>query len=160
MASDVVRAEAFAIEGCSTAVAGRFGPGYLLRKIVLQVESPDGDTMELSIDPVKWCLRNKGVQLTLPPARHSPDFRSLYWFGTTYLFTPMQAAIVAILWEAWQNGTPDVGGEYLLENAGCDREAKRMDAVFAGCEAWGAAVQSRSKGSYRLAEPVAHAEAG
>lgn len=88
-----------------------------------------------------------------PPAvRHSPDFRSVNWFGKTYSFGPNQAACVKVLLGAWQSGTPDVGGETLLQAA--DAETQRVDVVFRGSPAWRTLiVQGETKGSYRLADP-------
>src|SRR5947209_6250518 len=65
---------------------------------------------------------------TPPPARHSPDFRSVHWYGKDYLFTPMQAKVVEQLWLAWKNGTPGVGHHTLLEAA--DSEQDRLSGVF------------------------------
>lgn len=39
---------------------------------------------------------------------HSPDFRSVRWFGESYTFTENQALRVKLLWENWERGTPDV----------------------------------------------------
>lgn len=64
----------------------------------------------------------------LKPARHSPDFRSCRWFGLDFDFTPAEAAIVGLLWAAWENGTPWVSQAWLLEQAGCD--SKRIQDVF------------------------------
>jgi hypothetical protein len=91
-----------------------------------------------------------------PLARHSPDFRSVYWYGTAYgPFTPTQAAVISILWEAWENGTPDVGGDYLMERAGSDRSDQRVASVFGvteeGNRFWSQVITSGAKGSYRLA---------
>ena len=91
--------------------------------------------------------------------RHSPDFRSVYWFGTTYgPFTPLQAAVVRILWEAWENQTPDVSSDYLLERAGSDTENRSLSMLFTGSKqgrkAWGTLIAASGKGIYRLAEPA------
>lgn len=105
---------------------------------------------------------SNGKKLTLPvyvvlvdqrrqDARHSPDFRSVQWFGTSYTFTPGQAAVVKILWEAWENGTPEVGGDYLVENAGL--QSSRLSDLFRGHPAWDKMlVQGGERGVYRLAE--------
>lgn len=84
-------------------------------------------------------------------ARHSADFRSVHWFGADYSFTPLQAAVVRQLWDAWEHGTPDVGGQTLLENA--DSAGGRLDHVFRDHPAWGALIVSTAKGLYRLARP-------
>lgn len=83
--------------------------------------------------------------------RHSPDFRSVSWFGTRHSFTPTQAAIVKVLWNAWENDTPDVGHETLLEEAGS--ESKRLVDVFKGHETYKQLIgQGETKGSYQLIE--------
>lgn len=84
--------------------------------------------------------------------RHSPDFRSVNWFGTSHSFTPTQAAIVKVLWNAWENDTPDVGHETLLEKAGS--ESRRLVDVFKGHETYKQLIgKGETKGSYRLVEP-------
>lgn len=90
------------------------------------------------------------------PARHSPDYRSVDWFGQSYTFTTTQAACVAALWEAWEQGTPTMGQEAVLEAAGSS--ARRLDHVFRDGEsqphpAWGTMIVPAGRGSYRLCEP-------
>jgi hypothetical protein len=90
----------------------------------------------------------------LDPARfrHGPDFRSCHWDGTDYTFTPTQAACVKVLWAAMENGTPDVGQQYILvEGAGA--ESQSLKDVFKGSRAWrNMIVKGEKQGSYRLAE--------
>ena len=87
---------------------------------------------------------------------HSPDFRSVRWFGQSYSFTPNQAACVKMLWEAWERGTPEVGGQTLLDAA--DASTERIDVVFRGCSAWNTMIVSgNTKGAYQLAKPTAEA---
>jgi hypothetical protein len=91
-------------------------------------------------------------------AFHSPDFRSVNWFGETHYFTPTQAAIVAILWGAWEGGAPDVGQETLLRRASADTH--RLRDVFKTARgvhpAWGTMIKpGATKGAYRLQEPAA-----
>lgn len=82
--------------------------------------------------------------------RHSSDFRSVQWHGVDYTFTATQAAIVKQLWEAYENGTPDVGGDTLLVNA--ESDTRRMADVFKKHPAWGSMiVEGSTKGTYRLA---------
>jgi len=83
-------------------------------------------------------------------ARHSWDFRWVRWFGKDYSFTSTRAAVVKLLWEAWENGTPDVGGDALLDAVGS--EAHRLRDVFRGHSAWGEMiVKGATKGAFRLA---------
>ncbi|MCK6484913.1 MAG: hypothetical protein L6R00_12360 [Phycisphaerae bacterium] len=85
----------------------------------------------------------------MPSARHSPDFRSVHWYGTAYSFTALQAPCVKVLWEAWENGTPDVGNGTILAEAGTDES--RLPDIFRGCAAWGTMiVPGDSKGTTRL----------
>lgn len=106
-------------------------------------------------------LRGKADQLAPvthdeKAARHSPDFRSVHWFGTDYTFAGNQAACVRILWEAWENGTPDVGADYLIEAADIQNNTQRIDTVFRNNSAWDRMiVPGKRKGSYRLQEPRA-----
>jgi hypothetical protein len=89
--------------------------------------------------------------------RHSVDFRSVVWFGIPYTFTPNQAACVRVLWEAWENATPEVGQETILAKAGA--EGKRLSDVFKRHPAWGALiVQGSTKGTYRFQKPDHRAE--
>jgi hypothetical protein len=83
--------------------------------------------------------------------RHSADFRSVHWFGADYTFTPTQAAVVRQLWEAWEDGTPGLGQETLLEGAGSTGD--RLRDVFRGSPAWGTLVVPLGKGLFALAPP-------
>lgn len=92
------------------------------------------------------------LMVALRPCRHGPDFASVLWYGVRYTFTAAQARAVAVLWEAWRNGTPDVRQETLLEAAGC---CGRMRSLFQDSPAWGTMiVAGESKGLFRLAEPA------
>jgi hypothetical protein len=86
------------------------------------------------------------------PARHCRDFSSVHWYGTDYNFTKQQAAAVRILWAEFDNGTPDVMGETLIEEI--SSESRRVSDIFKGNPAWNTIIQSgQRKGSYRLVEP-------
>lgn len=84
-----------------------------------------------------------------PGIKHSIDFRSLSVNGQVYSFTPTQAAIVRLLVEAHENGTPDVSGDTLLEH--CNSTSSQIKDVFRNNDAWGTLiVPGVSKGTYRL----------
>lgn len=88
---------------------------------------------------------------------HSIDFASVQWFGTRYQFSETQRSIIAVLWNAWERGTPDVHGRTLLREA--DSYAEDLRDVFRGNPAWDRFVRRSSKcggpaGCFRLAEPV------
>lgn len=85
------------------------------------------------------------------PDRHSADFTSVLWHGTQYRFTACQGHIVHLLWDAFENGTPDVRQEALLDAAGS--ESANIIHLFKDHPAWGALITSRSKGTYRLRSP-------
>lgn len=80
---------------------------------------------------------------------HTVDFRSVNWDGQFHTFTETQAACVRILWEAWEQGVPEMGQHAVLEAA--DSDQKRLDAVFAQHPAWGTMiVPGSTRGTFRL----------
>jgi hypothetical protein len=86
-------------------------------------------------------------------ARHSPDFRSVIWYGTPYTFTGNQAACVKVLWEAWEAGTAHLAQETVLEQAAV--ESGRLIDVFKDHPAWGRMVaRGPRKGLYSLQPPA------
>lgn len=110
-------------------------------------------------DDLYLTMRGEGER---PRARHSPCFRSVYWYGTSYAFTGNQAACVKLLWEMWENDTPDVSHEKLVETAEVSMETGRVVDIFkinvAGKStkhpAWGTMIVSgTTKGICRLQEP-------
>jgi hypothetical protein len=92
------------------------------------------------------------------PPKHSSDFRSVVWYGTPFQFTPTQAACVKVLWREWENGTPEVGEDAILEDPEVEADAKRLIDVFRDKKsptgyhpAWRTMiVVGATKGSYRL----------
>jgi hypothetical protein len=87
----------------------------------------------------------------LPATRHSQDFRHVFWSGREYHFTPKQAKCVSLLWAAWENGTPELGGDYMAVEAEADA---RLIDLFKDHGAWGEMiVPGHTKGSLRLCEP-------
>ncbi len=84
---------------------------------------------------------------------HSPDFRSVRWFGEVYGFTANQAPVVKCLYENWQNGTPDVGDETLLSAVDPESPPLRLSTLFRDHPAWNTLIVSGgTKGTKRLAE--------
>ncbi len=85
-----------------------------------------------------------------PTHRHSPDYRSVIWFDRPYAFTAAQANVAEILWTAWENGTPDVSGTYLL--AASDSDSTHIGNLFRRHPAWGEMiVRGATNGTRRLA---------
>jgi hypothetical protein len=93
------------------------------------------------------------IVVTTPPPAHSNDFRSLYWFGASYNFTPMQAECVRVLWDAWEQRTPDVTLETILTAIRTGSNNLRYVFNRGRHPAWKNLIVSRRKGTYRLAEP-------
>lgn len=91
---------------------------------------------------------------TLPPARHSPDFRSVHWFGAGYAFTDTQAACVRELWESWENGTPEVADQTLLKIADV-ADGQKLRHVFRENPAWKTMIlEGTTKGTHQILPPA------
>ncbi len=80
------------------------------------------------------------------------DFRSLHWDGTTYEFTPTQAAWVRVLWEHWKQRTATVGEQSVLESA--ESNSGRLRDVFKNHPAWGTLIVPSKKGAFKLERPT------
>lgn len=79
--------------------------------------------------------------------RHGPDFRSVKWPGSErFVFTPSQAAVVKILWEAFQSGTPEVSEDHLCEKA-C---VGKIGDLFRGHDSLGVMIHRAGKGLWML----------
>lgn len=85
----------------------------------------------------------------LKPCRHSIDFRFVRWNGKDYIFSPGQAAIVKVLWEEMERGTPKVGAGPLLHAA--DLISDKVSKLFAGHPAWNVMIKTDGAGVYWLA---------
>ena len=101
-----------------------------------------------------------GAPRPLPPARHSPDFSSVHWFGTDYEFNHMQAQAVSELWHAWERGTPGLHYKTILTEIKSD--SARLVYLFRdprgpnGYHPAGGTLivhVEGKKGVYRLREP-------
>jgi hypothetical protein len=98
-----------------------------------------------------------------PPAhRHSPDFHSVRLADGKYYdgFTKDQAACVGVLWNAWEQGTPEMSERRVLEDAGCqtDRLAwvfrRKVNKKNVPHPAWGELIVSgKARGTVRLGLP-------
>lgn len=96
------------------------------------------------------------TDLQTPDARHSPDFRSVSWYGKKYSFTPNQANAVKFLWKAWKNKTPEVSDVTLLDAIG--NVGARVRDVFketgnAMNPAWETMIQRGRRDTCKLMEP-------
>ncbi len=105
---------------------------------------------------------NNGVPFMLPhdQARHSLDFRSVYWFGETFTLTPKQAAVVELLWRSYEAGTPALGQHAVL--AEIESDLGRLDHLFqrpvGARRAWKAMIErGPSRGTVQLRVPRSEA---
>lgn len=94
--------------------------------------------------------------------RHSVDFKSAYWAGERFTFTPRQAQAVQMLYDAWHNGTPELGQDAILEKLGSMGRNKigggtlprQLRDHFRRSPAWKKLIiQGERRGTYRLALP-------
>lgn len=86
---------------------------------------------------------------SLPARRASPDFRSIHWDGHPYKFTELQAAVVKVLWEAWESGLPELAQETLRTAAHVDTD--RLSELFRKNIAWGKVIfEGSTQGTLRL----------
>lgn len=123
-------------------------PGHVARRLSLELDN--GEKVRL---PNPFSAAPPARHADTPPT-HSEDFRAVTAGGQTYYFTPAQAAVVGQLWEADENGAPDVGQETLLEKAGV--QSKRLAAIFRTSNgsphpAWDRLiVAGTTRGTYRI----------
>lgn len=83
---------------------------------------------------------------------HSPDFRSFNKDGEVFSLTYIQAQVMKILWDADENGTPEVGQAYIIDQITSGTSLKRLRSAFKDNQrAWEALIEpGGSKGTFRL----------
>jgi hypothetical protein len=92
------------------------------------------------------------TQQPTSPARLSDDASSAHWYGQDYTFTATQAACVKVLWRNWDNGTPFIRQETILERAGA--ESQRLVDIFKHHPAWDTMIKAgKPKGTFGLVAP-------
>lgn len=127
-------------------------PGAPKRAQWITIETSNGATYrmpvpEQSTSPPPQPSTNSPS--ALPPRRRSPDCRSVHWDGCLYEFTAEQSQVVRLLWDAWENGTPDVAQETLRDLAKV--YTSRLRDLFRKNPAWGALIcKGKTQGSLRL----------
>lgn len=82
---------------------------------------------------------------------HSEDFTSCRWNGQLYQFRRTQADCIAVLWKAWEAGTPCLRQLTIGERIESADDHFRLDKVFRSHPAWGVMIQSAGRGIYKLA---------
>lgn len=85
---------------------------------------------------------------------HSADYHSVRWYGERHTFSHQQAAVVALLWEAYENGTPNLSQEHLLDKSGSS--GSRLRDVFrengAMNAAWNTMIVESRRGVFHLSD--------
>jgi hypothetical protein len=148
--SGLVRAARMAIVNVQDATLSGYEKERLLEEGVVYVNSKEF----LSEDGIPdWSILDPSrIMVGRVEFKHSSDYRSILWNGETYPLTPAQAAIVRILDDNRVNKTPDVGQDYLLEEAGV--RSSRLEHLFKDSPLWRTLIVSgRSRGTFRLKIP-------
>ena len=86
-----------------------------------------------------------------PSFCHSPDYRSVSLRGQPFRLTPYESQVIEILHKGVENGTPDVGLAYLIQEV-CGSEANysRLKDIFRNDVARKTLIKKSGKGLYRL----------
>lgn len=82
---------------------------------------------------------------------YSPDFHCVLINDFEFTLTSTQSQVIQILCEAYRNGTPDVGKDYIMEEIGslCDRRLR--DVFCRDQEAFKCLIRpGKRRGTYRL----------
>jgi hypothetical protein len=81
---------------------------------------------------------------------HSGDYRSVTLRGENYSLTGTQAAVIKILHEAYENGTAELSGHYILEQLGTPNSRLRDTFKTNPKALKGLIMSGKTKGTYRL----------
>lgn len=95
---------------------------------------------------------------------HSPDFRSVRWYGTLYTFSLKQARAVEVLWHAWEAGELGVSQKDIGEAVESASDNFRLRDLFRLSQdsrgmhpAWKTMIHDTGRGVYALRRPSASA---
>ena len=135
-------------------------PPHLLEHFERKMSDLENDlSNRYEIEAVKLAKReSRGAEMTqLPvatpavgPFSHAQDYRSVTVRGKTYALTSRQAQMIQILHGAYENGNPDMGVDYILEQLGT-KNSRWQDTFKGNRNAKQALVKSgASKGTLRL----------
>jgi hypothetical protein len=108
----------------------------------------------ISPQPISTAVEVSTPRESTKPFRHSRDFRTVAWFGTTYTFTASQSLAVRVLWEEWENGTPDVSDATCCAAIDHESPPASLRDQFRSNDAWGTMiVDGKTRGTHRLQQP-------
>lgn len=86
-----------------------------------------------------------------PEFVHSSDYTSITLRGESFLLAPRQAAVVAMLQQAYRAGVPDLHWRQIQARLKTsDYEPARMHDVFKSVTGWRSLIASERRGFYRL----------
>ena len=86
---------------------------------------------------------------------HSEHYDSVSWNGTAYTFGAKQAAVVKVLWKAWEAGKPSVLDVDLIDAAGSEGSRVRDIFRLGGVTnpAWNTMIVKVGRNHYKLSSP-------
>jgi hypothetical protein len=110
----------------------------------------DAQGLFKTVADAEQSVESKSTNAAVGPFTHSEDYRSVTVRGDTYTLTSEQAAMIQILYEAHENGNPDLSIAYILEQL--DKKSSRWQDTFkSNPKAKEALVKSGArKGTLRL----------
>jgi len=120
-------------------------------------EPPTGTNIPIAT-VANWCVKPQAKSDVLDNCEHSPDYRSITWYGQSYTFNPTQAKAIKLLWAAWEN--PDKVGVHQKDVAAAMNSASenyRLVYSFRKNKkyhpAWRTIIKHNGDGVYSLVEP-------
>ena len=82
--------------------------------------------------------------------KHSEDYSSVSLNGKPFTLTPRQAQVIQLLHAAYENGTPEIGSQFILEKIETPNSRLR-DTFRSNLDAWKTLVKAGTKrGTVRL----------
>lgn len=83
---------------------------------------------------------------------HGPDYRCVRSHGAVYTLSSREAEIIQMLHEVHENGTPDLGQDYIIQEiCGSRSNVKRLRDLFSDRDIWEALISPGDRrGTFRL----------
>ena len=123
-----------------------------------EYKSAVSDTLTSPLEMWNPSARRVKEKPTAGGFQFSPDFHSCRWGNRTFTFPgDMQAAVMRVMWVAYQNGTLAMKQRAILQEAGSSMAESdatpRLSKLFIKHPAWGTLIVPAGKGCYRIADP-------